>query len=79
MCTASIYEAKTQLSKYIAMLENGQEEEIVILKNGKQVAKIVPILPEDEEVRLGAGLLYTSDKPFAPNWSDDEITELFGY
>ena len=36
--SVSIYELKTQLSKYIALIEQGIEEEIEVTKNGKIVA-----------------------------------------
>lgn len=39
--SVSIYELKTQLSKYIALIESGKEEEIEITKNGKIVASII--------------------------------------
>ena len=37
----SIYELKTQLSKYISLIEDGKEEEIEVTKNGKIVASII--------------------------------------
>ena len=41
MAKVNIYEAKTNLSKYIEMLESGKEEEIVITRYDKKVAKII--------------------------------------
>ena len=38
MCKVNIYEAKTNLSKYVEMLENGTEEEIIITRYDKKVA-----------------------------------------
>ncbi len=74
----SVYEAKTQLSKYIALLEKGQEKEIVILKNGKRVAKLVPSI-SDSFVRLGAGLLVSEAKPFTLKDPAYDTETLFGY
>lgn len=48
----SVYEAKTQLSKYISMLESKQKDSIVICKNGKPVAELIPFV-ERKERRLG--------------------------
>ena len=48
----SVYEAKTQLSKYISLLETKQKESIVICKNGKPVAELIPFV-ERKERRLG--------------------------
>lgn len=79
MCTVSIYEMKTQLSKYISMVESGEEEEIVILKNGKKVASVTKYHDEKTPVRLGAGLLVTEAKPFVLKSDDDHLDTLFGY
>ena len=39
----NIYEAKTNLSRLIQNLEDNIEQEIIIARNGKPVAKLVPI------------------------------------
>ena len=41
MLTVNTHEAKTQLSRLLARVKNGQE--IIIAKSGKAVAKLVPI------------------------------------
>ena len=53
MIEINVYEAKTQLSKYLSMLSSGQEKEIIIMKNGKRIARLIPEKPMG--VRLGAG------------------------
>lgn len=52
MNTLSIYEAKTQLSKYVSLIETKQETSFVITKNGKPVAEIIPYV-EKKERRIG--------------------------
>lgn len=52
METASIYEAKTQLSKYISMIEKKEKDSIVITKNGVPVAEIIPYTNRKER-RIG--------------------------
>lgn len=52
MESVSIYEVKTQLSKYISMLINKEKDSIVITKNGAPVAEIVPYV-ERKERRIG--------------------------
>ena len=79
MCYASIYEAKTQLSKYVSMIENGETEEVILMKNGKKVAKIISYSESPEPVRLGAGLLVSEAKPFVMDEKDDDLEGLFGY
>ena len=54
MKTASIFEAKTNLSKYIASILSKQEPFVVIVKNGKPVARLVPYESEHKN-RIGEG------------------------
>ena len=42
MTTVSMFDAKTNLSKYVASVESGAEPFIVISRGGKPVARIVP-------------------------------------
>ena len=48
----SIYEAKTQLSKYVSLIETKKETSFVITKNGKPLAEIIPYV-EKKERRIG--------------------------
>jgi len=43
MPTVNMHEAKTGLSKLVAEIESGAETEIIIARNGKPVARLVPI------------------------------------
>jgi len=47
----NIYDAKAQLSQLVARVETG--EEIVIARNGKPVAKLVPYERKAPERKLG--------------------------
>ena len=38
-----MFEAKSQLSKLVELVESGAEAEIVIARNGKPAAKLVPM------------------------------------
>jgi prevent-host-death family protein len=42
MITVNMLEAKTNLSRYVASVENGTEPFVIISRGGKPVAKIVP-------------------------------------
>jgi len=46
MHAVNMFDAKTNLSKYISYVEEKKEPFVVIMRNGKPVAKIVPF--EDE-------------------------------
>lgn len=52
MTSVGIFEAKTNLSKYISALINKEESSIVIVKNGKPVARLVPY-ETDAPMRIG--------------------------
>ena len=51
MPTVNIFEAKTQLSKLIAMAESG--EEVVIARAGKPVARLTQFKPEKRPIVFG--------------------------
>ncbi|GLZ48579.1 antitoxin [Actinomycetospora sp. NBRC 106375] len=72
----NVYEAKTQLSKLLERVEAG--EEIVIARNGRPVARLVPSQRsgQQEPRRLGGlegKIFYSGDI----NDGDDEIEALF--
>jgi prevent-host-death family protein len=53
MQAISLFRAKTHLSKLIDQIASGEETEIVISRNGKPVARIVPVAPLDASRRVG--------------------------
>lgn len=53
MCQVNIFEAKTDLSKLLALLEKKEENEIIIARNGKPVAKIILWEQAPVERRIG--------------------------
>ena len=77
MCTVNIYELKTNLSKYIDLLEQGKESEIIICKYDKKIAKIS--LYEDDLPRVGAGKAVLKDVAFELKKGFEDIPGLFGY
>lgn len=44
MQTVSLFHAKTNLSKLVDQIASGEESEFVISRNGKPVARMVPII-----------------------------------
>ena len=79
MCRVNIYEAKTNLSKYVEMLETGKEDEIIITRYDKVVAKLTLFKNEKDTVRVGAAKGYLNEKPFILKMPDDDLPSLFGY
>jgi prevent-host-death family protein len=65
MVTVNVHEAKTHLSRLLAEVEAGQD--VVIARNGKPVAKLVPYAPEGKR-QFGsmAGLIELDESFFDP-------------
>ena len=72
MCEVNIYEAKTNLSKYIEMLEAGVENEIIICRYGKEVARITLF---NETKLKPRGIL--PDEPYVLDSEEYGIEEMF--
>ena len=53
MKSVNMLEAKSSLSRLVDALERGVESEIVIARNGKPAARLVPIEPPAVGPRLG--------------------------
>lgn len=80
MSTVNMLDAKTQLSRLVEAVESGAEAEIIIARNGRPAARLVPIAkPEAAGKRLG--LLAGKYPPLSQsdfNSDDDAIGALFG-
>jgi prevent-host-death family protein len=74
MSQVNIHEAKTHFSKLLARVSEG--EEIVIARNGKAVARLVPIQPEPKQRPLG---IFKGQIWMAPDFDEtsEEIIDLF--
>ena len=72
----NVHEAKTKLSQLLAEVEGGRE--VIVARNGKPVAKLVPI-PQKKRLRLGMwkGKIWMSPDFDAP-LSDEEL-KAWGY
>ena len=80
MRKVNIYELKTNLSKFVELLEKGEEDEIVVCRYGKKVAKL-SVYKEKEYVPLwgcGKGILPPCDIENTKDGFED-IPALFGY
>ncbi|SIQ28244.1 prevent-host-death family protein [Rhizobium sp. RU20A] len=51
MPVVNMLEAKTRLSQLVAAVEDGSESEIIIARNGKPAAKLVPMDAKEKHVR----------------------------
>ena len=53
MFIVNMLEAKTNLSRLVESVESGAESEVIIARNGKPVARLVPIVTKPAKRRLG--------------------------
>jgi prevent-host-death family protein len=53
MSSINMLQAKSNLSRLVEAIEQGREREIVIARNGRPAAKLVPISSTPSEQRIG--------------------------
>lgn len=76
MTTVNIFEAKSNLSRLVELVESGAEAEIIIARNGKPAARLAPLTLAPAGPRIGAakGLFETP----APDLElEAEVAALF--
>jgi len=78
MTTVNMLQAKTSLSKLVDAVESGAEAEIIIARNGKPAARLVPLETEMPKRRLG---LHEGEYPPMTleewNFADADIAKIF--
>ena len=80
MSIVNMLEAKTHLSRLVGQVESGATKEIIIARNGKPAARLVPIGPP-AQVGKRLGLLegqYSSSSQAEFDAANNEIARLFG-
>ena len=81
MLQVNMFEAKSDLSKLVKMLETREEDIIYIARNGVEVAQITLIPKTDTSKRIGIAkgkLPISADFDEAFDSLDNEIADLFG-
>jgi len=78
MVTVNMLEAKTNLSKLVEVLESGTEEEIVIARNGRPAARLMPMGSgcASSIVGIAKGQFFFDKGEF--DAMDEEIATMFG-
>lgn len=76
MSSVNMLEAKSSLSRLVESIEQGREREIVIARNGRPAAKLVPIdaVPAGKRLGIAKGKFNVPDTIDAHN---TEVAELF--
>ena len=78
MTTVNMHEAKTKLSKLVEAIESGAESEVILARNGKPVARLVPIAQKPAKRRLGLARGEFGDFTLEEfNADDEEIARMF--
>ena len=78
MNAVNMHEAKSRLSALVEAVESGREAEVVIARNGKPAARLVPVAAVDVSKRIGiAKGQFTT--PSDEEWAamDKEIEAMF--
>jgi prevent-host-death family protein len=77
MRTINIQDAKTHLSRLVEAIETGAEDEIVIARNGRPVARLVATrsVPTDRRIGVARGLFTV---PETIDADESAIAVLFG-
>lgn len=72
----NMLQAKTSLSRLVEAIEQGEEREIVIARNGRPVAKLVPVaaIAHDRRIGVAKGLFEVPEDIDAYN---AEVARLF--
>ncbi len=77
MNTVNMLEAKSNLSRLVQQVESGELREVVIARNGRPAARLVPLRTAPAGRRLGVakGRFVLPD---SIDTHDAEVAELFG-
>lgn len=76
MDAVNMHEAKSRLSALVEAVESGREAEVVIARNGKPAARLVPIARPDVRARIG---IAKGEFTMSDDWDkyDEEIAAMF--
>lgn len=76
MQAVNMLQAKSSLSRLVEAIEQGREREIIIARNGRPAAKLVPMetLPAGKRIGVAKGMFGVPDSIDAHN---DDVARLF--
>lgn len=76
MKSVNMLQAKSSLSRLVEAIERGQENEIVIARNGRSAAKLVPVEATPTGCRIGVAK-GKFDVPDDIDQHNEEVARLF--
>ena len=76
MHTVNMLQAKSSLSRLVDAIEQGEEREIIIARNGRPAAKLVPMeaLAQGQRIGVAKGVFVVPDSIDTHN---EEVARLF--
>lgn len=76
MSSVNMLQAKSSLSRLVESIEQGREREIVIARNGRPAAKLVPVdaVPAGQRIGVAKGRFTVPDSIDA---NDADVARLF--
>nr|WP_314623197.1 type II toxin-antitoxin system prevent-host-death family antitoxin [uncultured Noviherbaspirillum sp.] len=76
MQAINMFDAKTSLSRLVEAIEQGREREIIIARNGRPAAKLVPVddVPPAKRIGVAKGAFLVPDDI---DESNGEVKRLF--
>ena len=78
MSTVNMLDAKSNLSKLVDAVERGAEDEIIIARNGRPAARLVPLAKPAARKPIIFGVAKgLFEAPADINADDDRIAEMF--
>ncbi len=72
----NMFQAKSSLSRLVEAIEQGKEQEIVIARNGRPAARLVPVDPAPATRRLGIAK-GKFEVPESIDAHNEEVARLF--
>lgn len=76
MPAVNMLQAKSSLSRLVEAIEQGEEREIVIARNGRPAAKLVPVDAAPAGLRIGIAKGHF-EVPDAIDGNNEEVARLF--
>ena len=76
MQPVNMLQAKSNLSRLVEAIEQGEEREIIIARNGRPAAKLVPmdVLASGQRIGVAKGIFEVPDSIDAHN---EEVAQMF--
>jgi len=76
MLQVNMLEAKTNLSKLVAGLENCTNDEVILARDGRPIARITPIFQKKSILGAGVGLADLPTMKEMEKWDEELLSDF---